>query len=204
MLPSLVLGTATVAAACAACSDRTPADPSAAPASTARPAAPIELRDPDGAVVVSFESDGHRCAGTAQPQVVVTRNGSATEIGGSALTIERTPAGDQLSRQGLRVARVWRDPARPGHTDVVDPQGMALVRIDATTTAATLTDAGGSAVATVVFEGGRFIARDPADRALAYVTGGDAETAALLASPLPLDVRAVAVCDRLLPAPVTP
>ena len=186
MSTPVVLGTALAAAACLACGghDDRASDP-APNASTAAPApGPVTMRDPSGAVAMTIDAQ-HGCAH-------------------EHLTVEHTEAGDQILRDGVRVARIWRDPTHAGHTDFVDPEGMALARIDATPAAATIADAGGNRLARVAFEGGRYVATDDHDAAKAYVTGGDAEIAAILAAPLPADVRAFAACDRLLSARANP
>lgn len=194
--------------ALAACSDRT-ADPAVAPApgpasTPARPTGPITVRAPGGAVTLELSPAAGTCtAKIGDEAFTVTRVGDAATIAGAPLAIERTPAGDQILRDGARVARVWRDPAKPGHVDVVAPDGMALARLDAAGGAATLADAAGNITAHVGFEGGRFVATDPHGAVIAYVQGGDAETAALVSSSLPPDVRALAACDRLN-GPVSP
>ncbi|HTJ40951.1 MAG TPA: hypothetical protein VL463_02610 [Kofleriaceae bacterium] len=180
--------------AIAACSDRS-ADPAPAPASPPGPASkpdrvagPITVRDPNGAIVLELVTAAGKCTAKPAPD--------------PKLTIDRASNGDQILRDGKNVVRVWRDATRPGHVDLVDPDGMAVARIDSTAAAATLTDAAGRPTSTVVFEGGRFVAKDPNEAVLAYVQGGDAEIAALVVAPLPPDVRALAACDRLT-APVS-
>jgi hypothetical protein len=191
------------AAPLAACSDRTPAPGPGAPPS----AQPIVVRAPDGAIELSIAADpakGSCAARFGAGSLRLVRDGAATTIVGAPLAIERTPAGDQISKDGARVARVWRDPALPGHVDILDETGVAIARIDVAGGAATLADAAGRPAARVAAEGGRLVAKDPHDAVLAYVQTDDVAIAALVTAPLPVDVRAVAACDRLLPAPVSP
>jgi hypothetical protein len=160
------------------------------------------VRDPGGTTTFELGVAGTTCtAKLADGALTIARDGDATKITGAPITIERTATGDQLARGDVRVARIWRDPARPGKVDVLDPDGIALVRVSVSGAQASLVDAARTQVARIVFEGGRFVAKDARDAVLAYVTGGDSELAALLVAPLPPDVRAVAACDRLLPAP---
>jgi len=202
--PSVVFGIA-FAAPLAACSDRTPAAVQRDPAPAA--AGPIVVRTQGGAQELSIAVDlaKDECtATTTNGSITVARAGATTTIVGAPIDLERTPAGDWLTKAGARVARLYRDPARPGHTDVLDLDGVAIARIDAADGSATLADAAGHAVAHVAPVGGRLVATDPRDAVIAYVQADDAALAALLVVPLPVDVRAVAACDRLLPAPVSP
>ncbi len=204
MSTPVVLGTALAAAACLACGGHDDRSSDPAPnASTAAPAAgPVTMRDPSGAIAFAITTAGASCTATFGGATATYARRGDTLTG--PLAVQITPAGTQIKRNGDNVARIWRDPAKPGHTDVVDPQGMALARIDATPAAATIADAAGSRLARIAFEGGRFVATDDHDAAHAYVTGGDAEIAAILAAPLPADVRALAACDRLLSARESP
>jgi len=200
----IALGAALVAGACR---DRAPepgnasASSSALTSAPALPTGPVTVRDRDGAVVLALAVQGTTCTATGASTITVTRAGDATRVTGGP-AIERSAAGDRLVQDAETRARVWRDPAHPGHVDVVGADGMALARYDANATSATVTDAAGAPIARVTYEGGRFVAKDARDAVLAYVSGGDADLAALLGAPLPFDVRAVAACDRLLP-PVT-
>jgi hypothetical protein len=194
------------AAPLAACSDRAPASGTGAPAA-AEAAQPIVVRDPGGAIQLSIVAEPAKGSCTAKfgaSALTLVRDGAITEIAGAPLAIERTPAGDQITKDGARVARLWRDPAHPGHVDILDETGVALARIDVAAGVATIADAGGRPAARVAAEGGRMVAKDPHDAVLAYAQTDDAAIAALVTAPLPVDVRAVAACDRLLPAPVSP
>ncbi len=211
MSPTVVSRIALGAALAAACSDRTAEPAAAAPLpapAPVRPTGPVTARDPSGATVAAMSVSGTLCtASVGEATVQIERRGDGLAITGAPLAIQRTATGDQLLRSGQPVARVWRDPGQPGHVDVLDPDGLALVRISVTGAVASLLDASRAPVARIVFEGGRFVAKDPRDAVLAYITGGDAELAALLTAPLAPDLRAVAACDRLLPtapAPVSP
>ena len=204
MVSPVIFGIA-FAAPLAACSDRTPAAAQANPAPAA--AGPIVVRTQGGAQELSIAVDlaADTCtATTAHGSISVARAGAATTIVGAPIDLERAPAGDWISEDGARVARLYRDPARPGHTDVLDPAGIAIARIDAAAGSATFADADGHIVAHVAPAGGRLVVSDPRDAVIAYVQTDDAALAALLVVPLPVDVRAVAACDRLLPAPVSP
>jgi hypothetical protein len=221
-MSTLVPGIALGAALAAACSDRsseptgggsaigsTASGATAASAATSapRPTAPVTVRTPAGAVAMSIQVAGATCTATfGDHTLTVTRDGDGVQVGGAAVRLERTAAGDQLSVDGARVGRIWRDPARPGHVDVVDPGGMAIFRFTVTGASATLVDAADAPFARVDYEGGRFVAKGPSDSVLDYVMGGDADLAALLSGPIPPQVGAVAACDRLLPvtAPVSP
>jgi hypothetical protein len=183
------------------------ATPAPAPASAPdRVLGPVNVQDPGGRSVLAVGKSGNQCVARIGDDTTLTldRKGDDATITGAPITIQRTAAGEQYLRDGERVARVWRDPARPGHVDVLDPQGVALVRIDAAGAVATLADKAGGIIAHVTFEGGRFITKDPHDAVLAYAKGGDAELAALLTAPLPPDLRALAACDRLLNDTVSP
>jgi hypothetical protein len=203
----LVLGIALAATSCSSHDDASSSAPAPGPASKPeRAQGPVSVLDPDGRSTLAIGKSGDQCVARVgdDTTLTLTRKGDATTIAGAPITIQRTAAGDQYLRDGARVARVWRDPARPGHVDVVDPDGIALTRIDAAGAVATLADKAGGITAHVVFEGGRFVTKDSHDAVLAYVKGGDAELAALLTAPLPPDLRALAACDRLMNDTVSP
>jgi hypothetical protein len=178
-------------------------------APAARPAL-TTVRDPLGQVVAEARLDGDRC-GVRVDQVALTvaRAGAATTgspgTAGTALRLEPGPTGDTITSDGTRTARIYRDPAHPGHVDVFDPDGVAMVRITVAPDGATLVDPARALVARLRREGGRIVAEDAAGRALAYATGDDLELAALLFAPaVPPDLRGLAACDRLLPPAVAP
>ncbi|MCE9578111.1 MAG: hypothetical protein K8W52_33605 [Deltaproteobacteria bacterium] len=188
-----------------------PAAPSTRPTAPA-PAPLTTVRDPLGQVVaeVRLDGDGARC-GVRVDQVAleVVRDGAATTASpgtaGAALRLEPGPAGDVITSDGARSARIYRDPARPGHVDILDNDGVAMVRIAIDGDGATLVDASRAAVARARKDGGRIVVDDPDGRALAYVSGDDLEVAALLvASAVPPDLRGLAACDRLLTPAVPP
>jgi hypothetical protein len=193
------------AAPLAACSDRTPAPGQSAPA----PARPIVVRGPDGAIQLSITAEPTKGSCTATfgaGSLTLVRDGAVRQVVGAPLAIERTPAGDQITEDGARVARILSVPSR-GHTDVLDADGIALVRIDlvlGVNGGATLADRAGRQIARVAPQGGRMVATDPHDAVLAYAETDDVALAALVAAPLSPDVRAVAACDHLLSAPVSP
>ena len=165
------------------------------PPAPALPAA-VVVRDSKGEELVRLQP-GHPCRATLGPfEMIVGGPPLVAQLGDAHWVGDDEPNGTTISRNGSAVARVF-PVGDPMTASVIDPQGIALVRIHASGGDATIANAGGQIVRRLHTKvGGEIISDPPA----ASATGtNDLVLVALLSAPeLAPEVRMLAACERVL------
>jgi hypothetical protein len=166
-----------------------------APAKAPLPAG-ITVHDDKGATIAQLRP-GHPCRASIGPlELIVGGPPLVAQDGDTRWSGDTGSNGTTISRGPTPVARVFPvgDPAR---ASVIDPQGVALVRITLSGGDATVVNAAGQIVRRLHTKVGGEIVSDPP---AASATGtSDLVLVALLSAPeLAPEVRMLAACERVL------
>jgi hypothetical protein len=166
-----------------------------APAQAPLPAG-ITVRDPKGVTIAELRP-GHPCRATIGPvELIIGGPPLVAQDGDTRWSGDTGSNGTTISRGTDAIARVFPvgDPTR---ASVIDPQGVALVRVTLSGGDATVVNAAGQIVRRLHTKVGGEIVSDPP---AASATGtSDLVLVALLSAPeLAPEVRMLAACERVL------
>jgi hypothetical protein len=160
----------------------------------------VEVRDEHDVSVASIHpgQPGRPCHAQLTGKDLVVDDKPSLESGGATWTTEKRQNGLAMLKDGQLVARIVEPPVEDGsvgHIDVVDPNGVALVRIDRDHSRITVATAGG-----IRLREGRSLGQNkPIQIGSASITGTDDRLlAALIAAPeVPPEIRAIYACTEL-------
>jgi hypothetical protein len=159
------------------------------------PAAPrvLEVRDAKGTVVTAVHPGTPCSAKIDGVDLAVAGKPPALHAGSATWTTEARPNGTAVLKDGELIARVAtrQEDVAAAYTDVVDPKGIALLRIKQLHHITSVTNAGSVKLRGAAREGDAIVVGDE------RVTGTtDEQLAALVTAPeVPPEVRALVACD---------
>jgi hypothetical protein len=166
-----------------------------APAQAPLPAS-VTVHDPRGTTIAELRP-GHPCRATIGPvELIIGGPPLVAQVGDTRWSGDTGSNGTTISRGTEAIARVFPvgDPTR---VSVIDPQGVALLRVTLSGGDATVANAAGQTVRRLHTKVGGEIVSDPP---AASATGtNDLVLVALLSAPeLAPEVRMLAACERVL------
>ena len=155
----------------------------------------IEVHDASGKLTARVVP-GHPCRATVDGvELLVGGRPLIAQVGEVRWSGDDDKTGTTLRKDGVAVARIFPAEVLPGAVDVIDPQGIALLRVKAAGDSAPIVSASGAVE--------RVAKRTPKGISVGDVTvtgTDDLLLAALLTAPeAGAEVRGLAACHRLLP-----
>lgn len=166
-----------------------------APAQAPLPAGVI-VHDPKGTTIAELHP-GHPCRATIGPiELIIGGPPLVAQVGDAHWSGDTGSNGTTISRGTETIARVF-PVGDPTHVAVIDPQGVALLRVTLSGGDATIANAAGQTVRRLHTKVGGEIVSDPPAATATGTT--DLVLVALLSAPeLAPEVRMLAACEREL------